>query len=279
MPDPTMPDPMILDYYAERYEERARLGRAMGRLERLRTADILARVLPAAPAVVLDVGGGPGAYAVPLAQQGYAVHLVDLVPRHVAQATEAAEAMGVSLASARVGDAAALPFDDGVADAVLLLGPLYHTQEEEARVAVFREAARVARPGAWVVAAGISRYASALDGMLQELLMDPVFVEIVAADLESGRHMNPTADPRYFTTAYFHEPGQLEAEARAAGLTPVSTLAVEGPASLLGDVEARLDDPDRAALLMSVLRRLEAVPALLGASWHHLALARAPEGR
>jgi 2-polyprenyl-3-methyl-5-hydroxy-6-metoxy-1,4-benzoquinol methylase len=35
---------------------------------------------------VLDVGGGPGTYAVPLAEGGYQVHLVDPLPLHVRQA-------------------------------------------------------------------------------------------------------------------------------------------------------------------------------------------------
>jgi 2-polyprenyl-3-methyl-5-hydroxy-6-metoxy-1,4-benzoquinol methylase len=44
------------------------------------------------PARILDVGGGPGAYAAPLARRGYQVHLVDPVPLHVRQAQQAAAA-------------------------------------------------------------------------------------------------------------------------------------------------------------------------------------------
>jgi len=32
---------------------------------------------------VLDVAGGPGTYAAPLARRGYRVHVVDPVPLHV----------------------------------------------------------------------------------------------------------------------------------------------------------------------------------------------------
>ena len=52
--------------------------------------ELLDRLLPAPPAHVLDVGGGPGTYAAPLARRGYQVHLVDPVPLHVDQAREAA---------------------------------------------------------------------------------------------------------------------------------------------------------------------------------------------
>ncbi len=52
--------------------------------------ELLDRLLPRPPAQVLDVGGGPGTYAAPLARRGYRVHLVDPVPLHVEQARQAA---------------------------------------------------------------------------------------------------------------------------------------------------------------------------------------------
>ena len=54
------------------------------------------------------------------------VHLIDAVPLLVSQAAEAARAAAVRLASASVGDARSLDVADDSADAVLLLGPLYH---------------------------------------------------------------------------------------------------------------------------------------------------------
>ena len=70
-------DDDITAYY-DRGEEAGRLG-DWGRLEMVRTQVLLERYLPAPPAVVLDVGGGPGAYAVWLAGLGYEVELVDPV--------------------------------------------------------------------------------------------------------------------------------------------------------------------------------------------------------
>src|SRR5690349_13998250 len=97
-----------------------------GRLEAERTRELLDRFLPKPPAVVLDVGGAEGAYALPLAAAGYEVHLIDAVERHVAAARAASATAPAPLASASRGDARALPHADGSADAVLLLGPLYH---------------------------------------------------------------------------------------------------------------------------------------------------------
>src|SRR5262245_54108334 len=187
--------------------ERDRLEQGPGRLERARTAEIVERFFPPAPAVVLDVGGGAGAYACPLARRGYEVHLIDAVPLHVEQAREASARQPESpLAGAAVGDARRIDHADGSADAVLLLGPLYHLTDRGDRLAAWREARRVLRPGGVVLAAAISRFASTLDGLRRGLFDDPVFARLAEQDLRDGQHRNPTGDPRYFTTTYFHLP-------------------------------------------------------------------------
>jgi len=53
-------------------------------------------------------------------------------------------------------------------------------------------------------------------------------------DRRDGRHENPTGDPAYFTTAYFHRPEELAAEFMAAGWVHQATLAVEGPGWAVG---------------------------------------------
>jgi 2-polyprenyl-3-methyl-5-hydroxy-6-metoxy-1,4-benzoquinol methylase len=79
-------DTEILAHYEEGVVERERLLRGgAGRLEYLRTRELLARYLPPAPVTILDVGGGAGVYALPLAREGYSLHLIDPVPLHVDQ--------------------------------------------------------------------------------------------------------------------------------------------------------------------------------------------------
>ncbi|HEX5993529.1 MAG TPA: hypothetical protein VFY84_00165 [Jiangellales bacterium] len=69
----------IRDHYDSGQEdERLRQGR--GRLELLRTQDVLRRWLPTPPAKVLDVGGASGVHAEWLATDGYDVELIDPVP-------------------------------------------------------------------------------------------------------------------------------------------------------------------------------------------------------
>jgi ubiquinone/menaquinone biosynthesis C-methylase UbiE len=264
----------IAAFYA-RGLERDRLASGQGALEFTRTQTLLERYLPAPPAVVADVGGGPGRYAVWLAERGYRVHLIDPAPLHVEQARTAAGSRPVAaLASAEVGDARALRLPDASADAVLLLGPLYHLPERADRLQALAEARRVCRRAGVVIAAAISRFASTLDGLRGGYLEDPAFAAVAAGDLRHGRHRNPTGDPAYFTTAYFHRPEDLAAECAAAGLTHEATLAVEGAAWLLPDLDARLADERRRAVLLAALAVLEAEPMLLGVSAHLLTVAR-----
>jgi 2-polyprenyl-3-methyl-5-hydroxy-6-metoxy-1,4-benzoquinol methylase len=101
----------IRSYY-EQGREQERLFSDGGTLELARTQELLQRFLPPHPADILDVGGGPGAYAGWLARLGYRVHLVDPIPLHVTQAHEAAASQPDHPFTAARGDARALAADD-----------------------------------------------------------------------------------------------------------------------------------------------------------------------
>src|SRR5262249_31913758 len=132
--------------------------------------------------------------------------------------------------------------------AVLLLGPLYHLPEREERLRAWREARRVLRPGRSVFAAGISRFASLLDGLRTgRVFDDPAFAAIVERDLADGQHRNETGELRYFTTAYFHEPDELAEEGEEAGFEGVALHAIEGPGAFLPDFAKRWSDPAHRA--------------------------------
>ncbi|HEX6103966.1 MAG TPA: class I SAM-dependent methyltransferase [Gemmatimonadales bacterium] len=270
---PPLLDETIAAYYAHAPEE-IRLGRGAAQLEFARTCEILDRVAPPAPAVVLDVGGGSGPYACRLAELGYEVHLLDPVSRLVDEARRASARLRRPMASCRVGDARRLDQPDRSADLVLMLGPLYHLPEAHDRARALAEAHRVLRAGGLLVAAAISRFASLFDGLARDLLGDADFALIVEQDLATGRHRNPTPRQDYFTTAYFHHPAELEAELSAAGFRVEGLYGVEGAAWMLSDFDRRWADPAGRERLLRSARAIESEPALLGVSAHLLGIGR-----
>ncbi|HTN80051.1 MAG TPA: methyltransferase domain-containing protein, partial [Acidimicrobiales bacterium] len=261
-------DPDVVEHYSGG-EEQARLDGWS--LERLRTEAVIAKMLPAPPARVLDVGGGPGRYSAWMTRAGWRVTLLDPVPLHVAQASAAVPGR------VECGDGRALPHPNVSFDAVLVLGPLYHLPDRDDRVAVLQEAARVVRPGGVVVAAAISRLASVLDGFARGFVVDPEFQVIVAGDLATGTHHNPERRPGWFTTAYFHRPADLAAELRDSGLGDVRVVGVEGPAWLWGDRGREPGDEEwrRAALWAADL--VEEDDDFIPMSAHLLGIARRPD--
>jgi ubiquinone/menaquinone biosynthesis C-methylase UbiE len=269
---PTPPD-AVQDYYSA-FPEETRLASGSCRLEFERTKDVLARVLPLAPACVVDVGGAAGAYSLWLAARGYQVHLVDASPRLAERARTASARASNPLASVTVADARLLPQPDASADAVLVMGPLYHLPSVDDRRRALREAARVLKIGGVLVAAAVSRYASTLDGMARGLSRDPAFREMRDRDLRDGQHRNATGKVDYFTTAFFHRPEDLEQEIRAEGFASVLTLGVEGPGWMLPDFDARWGDDVARHDLLDVARSLEREPSIIGASAHLLGIGK-----
>lgn len=264
--------PEILDYYTTTRDEAARLvDAADGRLEMLRTQELLRRHLPPAPADVLDVGGGTGAHSRWLAADGYRVRLVDPVPHHV----DAARAAGID---AVLGDARQLPVDDDTQDVVFVAGPMYHLVERTDRDQALSEARRVLRPGGMLAVAAINRYASFFENAAIGVLGREGAQAAVDGIARTGMLFQP---PRgHFTTAYFHEPAQLLDEVAAAGFAGGVVYSVEGPAwGLLKAAERngeRVKDDD--PLFQSVLaaaRLAEPFPALMASASHLLAVAMA----
>lgn len=264
----------IISHYEEGHEYK-RLFDSGGKLELVRTQEILSRYLPLPPIKILDVGGGPGVYSNWLLSLGYKVHLIDPVETHIKQAKE----LFVNTASpdsydTSIGDARNLHFSDSSFDAVLLMGPLYHLTEYNDRLKALKEALRVLKPNGILFAVGISKFASALDGLNHYMFRDPKFYDIVENDLKNGQHRNPENISGYFTTAFFHEPQQLKTEIKDAGFAECKLLAIEGPGSLLKNLNDYWQDPEQEDYLLNILRKIESEESLIGTSSHIMVIAK-----
>jgi SAM-dependent methyltransferase len=267
-----MDDGAALQAYYARDEERDRLAVGVGRVEFARTIEVVRRTLPEPPAVVADIGGGPGRYTDWLVEVGYTVIHRDVIEHHVDQVRQR---HGASV-DAAVGDARDIDLADGSVDAVLCLGPLYHLPEADDRATALAEAHRVARPRGHVYAATITRWAPRLHGMLVQRTHErfPVILDEID-EMERTGWMRPIIAGGF--TGYAHTPDQLRDEIAAAGLELRSLVNLEGMSAALADVDERMDDPDQRAFLLETLRVVESEPDLLGTGPHLLATAqRAP---
>lgn len=267
---PRIPDEIVRHY--ESIDEGRRITEGFGRLELVRTQEILRRYLADAPLEILDVGGAKGVHAAWLAEDGHDVYVVDAVPGHVDAARELRPSRGRIRAD--VGDARELPFPDDCFDAVALFGPLYHLTERSERLDALREARRVVHQGGYVFAAGISRFASLFDGLVREFLFDPEFSEIVERDLSGGQHRNPQDRPHWFTTAFFHHPDDLRTEALDAGLEVSAVIGVEGLPGWLPGLAARWERTTDRETILHASRVVEAEPSLIGLSAHLVLVAQ-----
>lgn len=254
--------------------EQTRLTSLPGQLELLRTQTLIKKYLINPPAYIIDIGGGAGIYSLWLAAAGYTVDLIDIVPKHIEQALAASANAKFPIKSASIGDARTLPQADQSADAILLLGPLYHLLERPDRMRALNEAYRVLKPGGLLFAAGISRFASLFDGLWRKLVEDFAFIPILEQDLKNGHHYNTTTKPEYFTDAYLHLPDEFENEIKDAGFAMQSLSAIEGPAWLLPDLPQWLANAEKKELLLQLIAQIEEQRSLLGSSAHIMAIAR-----
>ncbi|MEU1460224.1 class I SAM-dependent methyltransferase [Streptomyces sp. NPDC005727] len=262
-------DSSVMRFYGETVNEDSRLRvSADGRMELVRTQELLRRFMPPAPARVLDVGGATGVHAEWLVKDGYEVTLVDPVPRHVESAS--------AVCAAVLGDARDLREPDGSFDVVQLLGPLYHLPDPADRAKALSEACRVVKPGGLVAAAAINRYASLFEHVTYAHLHKERIHDSVSKILETATYDGVGG----FTVSYFHRAEELVAELVTAGLTGVQVFGIEGPAwSLVKAAEQQPGEGPTDDLIASALaaaRMAEPYPELLAASSHLLAVGTAP---
>jgi SAM-dependent methyltransferase len=211
-------------------DEDIRMVTPSNRVEWERTLELLDRWLPAAPARVLDIGGGPGRYSEWLQSRGYEVSLLDPVPKHVGQA----QSRGVS---ATLGDARDIPYEDASAAAVLMAGPLYHLPDPLDRTRSLIEATRCVVPGGVVIAGAMSRWAKSCVKSVRRELNDP---EVQSHLLRVFAHGQDVEGSPFDLASYNHDPQELREEMAGAGLEDVVVLGIEGPLGADARVDAEL---------------------------------------
>lgn len=261
----------IQNFYNENVQsEWERLG-VRHRTEFSVTLRALVEFLPPAPARIIDIGGGPGRYALALAGQGYGVTLVDLSEGNLAFAQQKASETGIHLDGVFPKNALDLSaFASESFDAALLMGPLYHLWQESEHLQALREAQRLLKPGGLVFAAFISRFAAFRDGASKGFAWILEKPELNEKLLMTGVNVGATDG---FTDAYFAHPDEVIPLCESAGFETILRLGCEGVASgheaYINSLEGK--DFDTWADLNY---RIGKDPAAIGASDHILYIGR-----
>jgi S-adenosylmethionine-dependent methyltransferase len=156
---------------------------------------------------VLDIGGGPGRYALHYAQKGCQVTLMDLSDGNINLAKYKAVEMGLTL-EARAGNA--LDADQLLAgrqfDHVLLMGPLYHLLEEKDRLSAVHVALNWLKPGGRLYVSFLLMFSGMIYYMktIPDGILDPTDAPFFNAVIQDGSYGGAA-----FTQAYFIRQGDI----------------------------------------------------------------------
>ena len=223
---------------------------------------------------ILDIGGGPGRYAIWLAKHGHRVVLADLSPELLTIARTKIDEAGVSANIEEIVEADACDlshWNDDSFDAVLSMGPFYHLIDANDRNKALTELRRVLRPKGIAFVALMPRY-----GFLRRTLAMPderrhlAQPEFVSRILEQGVFINDI--PGRFTNGYGVRPEEVPAFFARYGFTMLTLLAAEG---IVGDIQKILYEIEQNApatyqSVLEVIINTANDPSILGMASHLL---------
>lgn len=216
----------IIDYYSK-FDEWGRLDREP--LEYKVNMHFIRHNMPKS-GKVLDNGAGPGKYAMELAKLGYRMTLTDLTPRLVEIAQAKADELELSPQFDRflVRDARLL---EGIPtehfDAALMMGPLYHLQDEASRIQAVQELRRVTKTGGVVFVAVRSRIRKLLTALMFPEQWKPLdTMEAIMEFKETGVFNH--SDQGRFTGAYFFPLAEIEPFFESHGFETIELISSSG---------------------------------------------------
>lgn len=139
----------VIDFY-NNYDEDGRLMRKSRMPEYLTTMKYIEKYL-SSDSKIIEIGAGTGRYSVTLAEKGYDVTAVELVPHNIEKMKKKVKTHHkIKIFEGNACNLSA--FQSDAYDIVLLLGPMYHLFNDEDKHQALSEAIRVAKPGGVVFA-------------------------------------------------------------------------------------------------------------------------------
>ena len=158
----------LLEKYYNKFNEEHRLTTRHGIVEFTTTLKYIHDFLPkdkdSSQIKILDIGAGTGRYSVSLVNEGYDVTAVELVKRNI----ETLRAKHTPVKTWQ-GNATNLHFlPDETFDITLMLGPMYHINDEESKLKAFAEAKRVTKKGGFIFVAYVMNEYSVISYCFKE---------------------------------------------------------------------------------------------------------------
>jgi 2-polyprenyl-3-methyl-5-hydroxy-6-metoxy-1,4-benzoquinol methylase len=209
-----------VENFYDQYNEWERLNRH--RIEFLMTKKMMDTYIKKESQEILDIGGGPGRYAIYLAGKGHYVTLFDLSHKNIEEAKIQAHNAGAYLERYICGNA--LTLDDyslGKFDVILLMGPLYHLISETERRQCLEQALCHLKTGGIIIATWISKYAPIIDNL--KYLETGFEIDTLLRYLSNGIN----DENEGFTTAYFEDPGRIIQEMEKYHLHTLDFIGIE----------------------------------------------------
>jgi len=222
---------IVKGYYDDNAQgEWQRLENPYSKIEFLSTLYLIDKYFPKEGSV-LDVGSGPGRYSIEMLKRGFDVSLWELSSKELEIAKEKIEGLGLRAQAYICQDALKLDLvEDEKYDIVLLMGPLYHIQDDEGRMRVLKNTRRILKSGGRAIIAYLNSWGILKAGVTEffEAFSDIQNVYNYLDDQKFG------AD-RSFTEVYFATPPRALEEVKNAGFEIVSYAGAEG---FLGGIES-----------------------------------------
>lgn len=263
----------VYDFYNNGVEIN-RLERGLGIIEFYRSKEIISEYLDE-NLVIYDVGGGIGKYSQWLSEIGNNVTLIELAPNAVEYAKTHAKIPYI----AETGDARSINKPDESADVVLLMGPLYHLQNEYDRNIALSEAYRVLKKGGLLFATGISKFSSttwalSVYGNGCDFIDDDIYFNMLKCELNTGEHHRPKEYPFIIANAYFHTVDKLRNEITNNGFNVINSHAVEGCIWFTPKLDEKWNDENSRDRLLEIIHLTENDDTLMGMSPHIMVVAQ-----